>query len=101
MSERDRLRQRFAGVKREPPTRRRPDYMGRRVQMSVRLPPEVAEALEILKIAAGIEKNDVVVAAIRGEVSRRLADVRGNFDDAGWQVVVRCARGGVPEKPVD
>jgi len=101
MSERDRLRQRFAGVKRQPATKRRPDYKGRRVQMSVRLPPDVAEGLEILKFATGVEKNDLVVAAIRDAVNRRLADARGNFDDADWEVVVRCARAGAPEKPGD
>lgn len=98
MSEREKLRSRFARASRpQVEVRRRGDYKGLRSKVSFRLPLELAHQLDLLKVAAGIDKNDLAVTAIGDAVARELTAVRETFDDEAWEVVVRCARANAGE----
>lgn len=94
MSKRDSLRQRFASLRRESrEEKRREDWKGERVKVNFRLPTELARKLQVLKLAEGRDKNDLVVAAVERAVDEALRAARERFDDAAWEVIERCARG--------
>jgi hypothetical protein len=91
------LMQRFSVLragKREQPNAsgRRSDFLGQRVRLNLRVPVDVLEELQIIKVATGVDKNafcvDVLVKAIRGRVDKLKAE----HDEAEWGAITRCAK---------
>jgi hypothetical protein len=71
---------------------RRTDFKGVRARLNLRMPVDVLEELQIIKVATGVDKNnfcvDALVKAIRGRVDKLKAE----HDEAEWGAITRCAK---------
>lgn len=96
----ERLKKRFgkkveAGSSRS----RRKDYKGLRQPLNLRVSGDLMEALRIIRTAGGEEQNAFCERVLLKAAEERIGELKGEFDDAGWAVIIRCARGKAEEGP--
>ena len=101
-SARERFKQRFSSSGEEEVSaagrakvrrQRRKDYKGSRCRLNLRLDQALAEDLNILQLAEGIEKNTFCEEVIHAAVNKRLIELRGKLGEEAWGEVVRRAKG--------
>ena len=107
-SARERFKQRFSTKKGEENKiasraeirrQRRKDYKGSRRRLNLRLDKGLADDLDILQLAEGIEKNTFCEEVIHAAVNKRLDEVRVKLGEQAWEEMVRRAKGTKTRKP--
>lgn len=108
--QRDRLRQKFAvlrdasvsappkpspaAVARDRSGLRRRDYKGERRRLNLRLPAAIVDDLDVLCLAARVDKNSFCEDLLRQALDRQLPELRSKFTPEEWAALQRCTGEG-------
>ena len=84
--------QKFRTLRSEPVSTRRPDFKGDRRRVNLRLPDDICDALDIIRIASGETKNTFCETALREAATKRIGELKGQHDRAAWETIVACAK---------
>jgi hypothetical protein len=107
IEQRERLRQRFAVLQQPPATpptpvatatparsktsMRRRDYKGERRRLNLRLPAAIVDDLNVLCLAARVDKNGFCEELLRRALDNQLPELRKQFTTEEWDVLQGCA----------
>jgi hypothetical protein len=75
-------------------TTRRRDYKGERRRLNLRLPAALTEALAVLCLASGVDKNAFCEEILGEAVEKQLEKVRKRYKPEEWEGILRCVREG-------
>lgn len=91
----DRLRRRFArptaqeaGVR-----EKRRDYKGQRSALNLRVSRDLMAMLRLIRTAGGEDQNAFCERVLLTAAEARIGELRSEFDEGAWAVIVRCANG--------
>lgn len=81
--------------------RRRKDYKGIRQPLNLRVGGELMEALRIIRTAGGEEQNAFCERVLMKAAEERMGELKREFDDGAWAIILRCARAKAEESVAD
>lgn len=70
---------------------REPPACMRRRRLNLRLPDETLAKLRRIRIAQGIDQNAFCATVLIPAVDKAHDQLRERYDDAGWEIITRCA----------
>ncbi len=91
MSIRNAVLRRFSRLRGEGTTRRQ-DFKGERRQVTCRIADETAFGLEVLRLATGEAKTDLIERLVKKEVEGRIKELKAQHGPSAWEAIVKCAR---------
>ncbi|WP_414463405.1 hypothetical protein [Hyphomicrobium sp. DY-1] len=71
---------------------RRVDFKGNRARLNLRIEPDVAFNLHIVKLATGENKNSFCERVLAEAIAEKVKELRSRYDDAAWQALADCAK---------
>jgi len=85
------LRRLFQKKKRAP-TRKVPTQRTSRMRVYLRVTDDLAEAIQMLKLATGTDINTYAQSILLEAVTKKLKELRHGYADDDWNALVRTAR---------
>lgn len=91
----DRLRRRFARPTAQEASVRekRRDYKGQRSALNLRVSRDLMAMLRLIRTASGEDQNAFCERVLLTAAEARIGELRSEFDEGAWAVIVRCANG--------
>lgn len=84
--------QKFSKLKVGAGSTRRVDYKGARARLNLRIEPDVAFNLHMIKLATGENKNSFCERVLAERIAEKVKELRARYDDAVWQLLADCAK---------
>lgn len=85
---RDSLIMKFKSLPTSTKQMRRLDFKGQRYRINLRIGIDLAQQLQLLKIATGEDKNSYCERVLGEAIDRDITAARAKYDDAVWQTMV-------------
>lgn len=68
------------------------DFKGDRARLNLRLDPEVALNLLIIKLATGVPRNTLCETYLREASDQAIAALQEDHDPDAWATIITCAK---------
>jgi hypothetical protein len=91
MFNRDAVLRKFRNPFDQASTRRR-DFKGDRRRVNLRLPEDICDHLDVIRIASGLAKNAFCENALREATMNRIKELKAQHDPKAWETILACAK---------
>lgn len=84
--------QKFSGLHVIARRQRRIDFKGDRRRVNLRIPEEVLNGLQLIKVATGEDKNSFCERILTEAIRTKIQELRSRHDEAAWQALKDVAQ---------